>query len=503
MSRRSFIRNMGFKFGTISKEVFSIPTSFEDRVLVIIRLNGGNDGLNTVIPLDKYDNLVMHRPNIILPQSALLNITPTLALHKNMTGAKKLFQEGKFSIVQNVGYPNQNRSHFQSTDIWSTGIVGQNATLGWLGKKFDSDYPGFPDEYPNDTYKDPFAIALGNEVSATCQGLEGNFSVALENPFEEIDLFESNTVNDNSYYGNHVTYLSNIIAQSNAYGIKINEAANAGNSLSNLYDMNNELAVQLKYVAQMISGGLQTKVYVLSLDGFDTHNAQTTNTDVTIGKHAELLKSLSDAIEAFQDDIEKLGISERVAGMTFSEFGRQIGSNGSFGTDHGDAAPLFLFGSCLTSPVVGTNPEIPDTELNQEGVEMKIDFRDIYASVLKDWFNTSESQIQSLFQHEVKYYPILNSCNEGNRLEADELILYPNPCDVEMKVKFTSEEELVSIKVVSITGQTLGTFYSETLNRGNHTVTINVSRFTTGTYVLMVEKNSGILSKKFIKVKTL
>ena len=354
MKRRDFVKNLSLasvgtpfllndlKFQTISKPLFPIQKSAEDKVLVIIRLGGGNDGLNTVIPLESYDNLANHRSNIIIPQNDLLSITNTLAFHPTMTGMQNMFNDGKLSIIQNVGYPEQNRSHFRSTDIWDKGLMEPSATTGWMGRNFDNSYPNFPEDYPNDSNPDPFAIKMGSEVSATCQGLMGNFSHSVSNPFDTFNLSETSALNDGSYYGSHMEYLSTIIGQTNAYGSQVNDAANNGSTLSNKYDDNNPLAVQLRYVAQMISGGLQTKVYILNINGFDTHDSQVSASDVKQGNHTDLLKTVSDAIEAFQDDLALLNLEQRVAGMTYSEFGRQIASNASLGTDHGDAAPLKL-----------------------------------------------------------------------------------------------------------------------------------------------------------------
>jgi len=146
----------------------------------------------------------------------------------------------------------------------------------------------------------------------------------------------------------------------------------------------------------MISGGLQTKVYILNVNGFDTHDAQVDQNDFKEGVHANLLKRISDAVRAFQHDLQLLGLEQRVAGLTFSEFGRQIASNGSMGTDHGDAAPVLLFGACVSSGIVGANPQIPNQINNQAGLPMAIDFRDIYASILKDWFEVDMQVIQGL-----------------------------------------------------------------------------------------------------------
>ena len=319
MKRRDFVKNISlaslstpfvlnkFNFQTVTKPLFKVEKNMEDRVLVVIRLGGGNDGLNTVIPLDGYDTLVNHRSNVILPESSLIKLNDNIAFHPSMNGMGNLFNEGKLAIIQNVGYPNQNRSHFRSTDIWDTGILDPNTTSGWLGRNFDQQYPNFPNDYPSNDYPDPFAIAMGSQVSATCQGLMGNFSHTVSNPNDTFNLSQSTVVDDGSYYGSHLDYLSTIIAQTNQYGSRVYSATNSGSSLSTKYDENNSLATQLKYVAQMISGGLKTKVYVLHIDGFDTHDGQVITTDATQGTHTDLLKKLSDAIEAFQDDLKLLG----------------------------------------------------------------------------------------------------------------------------------------------------------------------------------------------------
>lgn len=172
MKRRKFVKNISlasvatpfiFKdlnVQAITKKLFNYSKMAEDRVLVIIRLNGGNDGLNTVIPLDQYDNLVLQRSNVIIPEASILPITTEIGFHPVMTGMQSMFNDGKLSIIQNVGYPEQNRSHFRSMDIWSTGMLDVNETRGWLGRQFDNEYPNFPADYPNATYPDPFAISI-------------------------------------------------------------------------------------------------------------------------------------------------------------------------------------------------------------------------------------------------------------------------------------------------------------------------------------------------------
>lgn len=516
MKRRNFVKNLtlasfgtpillnGIKLQSVTRKLFDVATFAEDRVLVIIRLNGGNDGLNSVIPRDQYANLTIQRSNIIIPEAAVLPITTEVGFHPVMTGMQNMYQSGKLGIVQNVGYPEQNRSHFRSMDIWSSGLIDNPPSTGWLGRQMDVEYPNYPDAYPNATYPDPFAISMGYEVSSTCQGLMANFSHAVNNPFDVYNLATSGSINDGTYYGDNIEYLKTLINQANAYGGQINAAANAGNTLSTLYDDTNYLAVQLRYVAQMISGGLKSKVYVLNINGFDTHDAQVSATDTTTGTHANLMKLLSDAIYAFQDDLALLGLEQKVVGMTFSEFGRQIASNASRGTDHGDAAPLFLFGTCLDIDIMGPNPTVGSSIVNQEGIPMQIDFRDVYASILKDWFGVGTTDIQALFEHSVTFYPLVGACNVGlaeNDLDKEKPLIYPNPSSNTATIRFTAQNEWVRVDIFDMQGKHMQTVFDGNLNQGRHDIPMEIRDFPVGEYIVQVQKDSGSTQSKLLKVK--
>lgn len=518
MKRRSFVKNVSLaSFGvpfvfnnmeieTITKKLFRVPKSMDDRVLVIIRLNGGNDGLNTIVPIDQYDNLIIQRSNIILPESELIPVDGNNGMHPVMTGMANMINEGNLSIIQNVGYPEQNRSHFRSMDIWTSGMMDPDETTGWLGRNFTVDHPDFPNGYPNNDYKDPFAISMGYEVSATCQGLMTNFSHTVVDPFDATNLPNSAVVNDGTYYGSHMDYLSGIIAQTNQYGDQISDAASAGNTLSSLYDPNSSLAEQLKNVALMISGGLETKVYILNVNGYDTHDNQVLGTDTTLGTHADLMKQVSDAIYAFQDDLKLLGLEKRVAGMTFSEFGRQIASNASEGTDHGDAAPLFLFGDCLETTVYGPNPTIPDQISNQAGLPMMIDFRDVYASLLRYWFGVEDTEIQSMFEHDVTYHNIIGGCNLSTDDQSDlnqsvASIVYPNPCGKNATLKINGEGGNVKIEIYDIQGRQMKTVFEGKLTLATHHIPMELDGLENGTYSLKIQQPKGIESVQLIKMR--
>lgn len=506
MKRRSFLKNgalaslslpfvqNGFSMQAIAKQLFEVPKSAEDKVLILIRMNGGNDGLNMVFPRDQYAELVVQRANILVPENQILPLTTDVGLHPKMTGLQTLFNEGKLSVIQNVGYPEPNRSHFRSMDIWTTGALDINQTSGWLGRYFDSAYPNFPDAYPNVDYTDPFAISMGSEVSTTCQGLMGNFSHAVSDPFNSSNLLLTSVTNDGTYYGGQIEYISTLINQTNEYGQQISSAASAGNSLSGMYDPLNPLAVQLKYIAQMISGGLKTKVYILNVNGFDTHDAQVDQNDVKEGVHANLLKRISDAVHAFQHDLQLLGLEQRVAGLTFSEFGRQIASNGSMGTDHGDAAPILLFGACVSNGILGANPQIPNQVNNQAGLPMDIDFRDIYASILKDWFEVDAQVIQGLFEQNITYYDLLQGCtnsvSEKPIIAQQKPLVFPNPSLGQHQLKFVSGQEYLEIFLIDQNGKVLQKSFEGQMNSGQQILSFEINMLKAGSYYYLLKSGS-------------
>lgn len=429
MDRRKFLRRAGaFSLPFIAgvpgvraagASVFSalLPPG-SDKVLVLIQLAGGNDGLNTLIPTDQLGVLQNVRANIYLPPSSLTPLTNSLSLHGNMGGMQTMFNEGQLSIVQSVGYPNQNRSHFRSTDIWTTASdASTELETGWLGRHLEVDHPGFPEGYPNAELPDPPAISMGNVANATCQGVVTNLSQTVNNPFDSTTLtIGGNTTLPDDNYGDELGFLRVAIEQTNEYGSRIRAAANNSTDFTDGNYPDSQLGEQLKNVVRLIKGGLQTSVYVVTVGGFDTHDSQTDGNNTT-GRHANLLGDLSNSIAAFQQHLSANDLSDRVMGMTFSEFGRRIRSNGSRGTDHGTAAPLFVFGSCASGTILGDNPTI-DTGVSQnDGIPMQYDFRDVYGSLLVDWFQVDEASVRSLLYPGFVYLPVANGC--ANSLPVD------------------------------------------------------------------------------------
>jgi uncharacterized protein (DUF1501 family) len=519
MKRRNFLRTgsaitlpvlvNGFSLGFLPKSAFFNTIDDEsDRVLVLIQLDGGNDGLATLLPTDQYDNLFSHRAGIIVPEASILPLHDHVGLHPGMTGFRDLFDEGKLTAIQAVAYPDQNRSHFRSTDIWQSGSSAEEfVTSGWMGRYFDANFPGFPDDYPNEDYPDPFAITVQYTVSNTCQGNTSNYSMALTDPFSlgQIDEATIDELPDTNF-GNEMAFLINAIAQTNAYSDTVLAAANAGSNLSTLYDDSSDLAQQLKTVALLISGGLKTKVFVVRIGGFDLHANQVVQGASTTGNHAELLTNLANAVAAFQDDLQKQGLEERVLGMTFSEFGRQIKSNDSFGTDHGTGAPLFLFGSCVAGGVIGSNPEIGQDIEPQAGVEMQFDYRSVYATILKDWFGAPEQQVQDLLFGDFDALPIIEGCiptsTEGPGFEDKpyEMNVYPNPTSGDGTIDFHSTGGRVQIAIYDQMGRQIGVIVDRDYSKGRHNVPFSTYNLPNGSYIIRLRGDGTQEVSRLVKL---
>lgn len=390
-------------------------------VMVFVRMAGGNDGLNTLIPLDKYSELASARPGLMINAADVLSLTghANAGLHPSMTGMQGLFNSGKLNVLQGVSYPNNSYSHFRATDIYMSGADSAlNSETGWLGRTLESQLPGAPQSYPNASFSDPLAIEIGSSASLFLAGANGVNGMSISN----IDNFYNivnNTVDPapNSKAGNELTFLRYINQQTNAYNQVIQQAANLGNNLAT-YPATS-LGNQLKIVANLISGGLQTPFYIVNQGGYDTHFVQV-EADTKTGRHADLLADLSDSITAFQTDLQMLGKDDNVAGMTISEFGRRIIENASIGTDHGMAGPSFVFGKHVNPTILGTSPNIPMNATATDQVPMQHDFKDIYASVLDDWMGMSQADSQAVLNSSVAVQPVF--CPNSS------LVTLNNPC---------------------------------------------------------------------------
>ncbi len=394
------------------------------KVLVIVQLNGGNDALNTYFPLDKWSHLTNARSNILMNQGSVLSLNnnSTTGLHPAMGELRNLYNDGKLMLVQGVSYPNPNFSHFRATDIWFS-ASGSDVTLdsGWLGRTLDNQYPGFPTGYPNAGMADPLAIQIGSTLPFSLQGPTINMGYNVNNPATLLNVINGITdPTPNNDYGRELAFLRLMKDQSNAYRSVIQNAYNIVPPITATYPANNTLASQLRIVARLINGGLTTPIYIVNHNNsFDTHENQVDVTDHTLGTHANILTILSQAIGAFQQDLTFMNKAQIVTGMTHSEFGRRIKSNASMGTDHGSAAPVMFFGAALnTSPssvagtpypvpgMIGTSPNLPLNATVNDQVPMQFDFRQLYATVMKDWFCMNEADVTTVLGSAFTRLPI-------------------------------------------------------------------------------------------------
>lgn len=398
-----FLDNTAFAFANGD----STDTGKDGKILVIVQLSGGNDGLNTVIPHgdDAYHRA---RPGIGKSSKDVLKINDYLGLNPNLSPLKGLFDAGKMSIVQGVGYPNPNRSHFRSMDIWHTAQPDdERNTSGWLGRYFDSCCSGSDPKNaadPKNSLEASSGVAIG-EVQPLAMKGEKFSALSFERPDsfrykgKSVEDFVAlnkpqpeKTTSDAATRGKHIVtpvtedeqlnFLSRTALDAQTSSDRILSATSAhqpGQSYPR-----GEFGEGLKTIAAMIRAEMPTRVYYVSLGGFDTHANQQ-------GRHDQLMTQLAQGIGAFMDDLKAQKNDERVMVMTFSEFGRRVQQNASGGTDHGAAAPVMLFGSRLKQGLIGKHPSL--TDLDAGDLKYSLDFRSIYASILQNWLDTPSKPV--------------------------------------------------------------------------------------------------------------
>lgn len=371
-----------------------------DRVLVIVRLAGANDGLNTIIPLNQYSEYSSLRPDLKLANTganSIITLNSNHGIHPSMTGFANLLAANKLAIFNGVGYPSPNYSHFASENNMFSGKDGTNTNLlvdGMMGRYLESVFPGMAGN-PNRLMLDPISLHFGNSNPCLLFGHKHNNNIEYNvTPMQGLlfgQLAPAINLPDNSEYGELQEYLRGIEKSMDAYYNRIISVFNSGNNSSTSYP-NTNLAKQLRTVARLIKGGSKTKIFLVTLGGFDTHENQISSGSPHLGHHANLLTDVSGSITAFQNDIEALGIAGKITTVTFSEFGRQVKQNNSMGTDHGDIAPFFVIGQNVNGGIYGTHPSLsaPAVATNNSAyyypiAERKYDYRQIYTTLLQDW----------------------------------------------------------------------------------------------------------------------
>jgi uncharacterized protein (DUF1501 family) len=397
--------------------------NISNRKLVLIELKGGNDGLNTLIPYDQFGYYSQTlRPDIYIPVNNYndqvveasftgtnkdLIFNPALMQGNINSGFKGLYQDGILRVLQSVGYPAANKSHFASIDLWATGNDGNSwdngKDSGWMGRFMEEAYADlFPSNFPVGIQLGSSNTWLGFHAEhehGTALNIEGQNSENFYTVLNGLAGQAPQNIPQNSHYGSELQYIVDTDASANTYAEAIQNSFNAPGATNLVTYPDTDLADQLKTVARLIRGGIQTKIYMVTIGGFDTHNNQNQGTGDINGKHTELLTELSSAVDAFVADINSDSVGDDIIGLTFSEFGRKAIQNGNYGTDHGEIAPMFVFGKPVHGGISGVNVNLNEatTNNNWQIKTVQHDYRQVFATIMQDFLGADESIIDNAF----------------------------------------------------------------------------------------------------------
>ena len=538
MKRRNFIKltSTASAISLLPSQVtasLNIAKSFLDctisnRKLVLINLAGGNDGLNTIIPINYYDIYSNLRPSIKVPSNGLnsyinldntLDETQQIGLHPSLTGFKNLYDNDLLRIIQSVGYPSQNKSHFASTDIYSTANDGNSwdngNNSGWIGRFMESYYA----DLIQNSY--PLGVEIGSKSNSlgfhgeSEHGLSVNINGQDPSGFYSLISGMAGEPPSNipiSDYGHELEYIIQTDALSNMYSEAISNSFNNGQNAVSYPDT--DISNQLKTVARLISGGLESKVYMVKLAGFDTHFGQNQAENDILGDHNDLLTKLSSAITAFMSDLSAMNLKNDVVGLTYSEFGRKAAENGSLGTDHGEIAPMFVFGAPVKGGVSGLNPNLNEANENNgyQIQTVQFDYRDTLGTLIQDYlgadnlaldatfFNNtlnqsfSETKINDLIKSEFSVATNCYSNTLTNNRDKNKIFYVINPVYNDLIIK-SKNQEYSSFKYE------LYDMNSKLVSKGTSLIneTISISNLINGIYILNLSTNEKSEAHRIIK----
>jgi len=565
-SRRDFLKKLPlamsipFTLGGIPMRVLGenntlsrmAAASNNDRVLIILQMHGGNDGLNCLIPVEKYDEYYSRRANIAIPAKnsvrKYIPLDSTIAsdaqvgLHPDMQAMKSLYDKGRLTVVQGVSYKNNNGSHFRGRDIWFMGGSADDyLQSGWVGRYLQGEFAPqqYPEDFPNNEMPDPLAIEMGNDVSLIFHQ-QGNIptSLSLNDPESfaelvgELEGFIDEQVDprgippdylQGSPYYKELDWILSLEDKSKDYAQRLYEVYLSGGQTPITYpetypfnapkgSLRNPLSPQLKLIARLLAGGCKSKVFMVKIGGFDTHADQVEKYDPTMGGHAALMYHISSAMNAFQEDLRYRGLEERVLSVTTSEFGRRIQSNGSFGTDHGTGGPLFIFGQGAEPGVIG---KVPDLSLGN--VEMQFDYRLIYANIMKDWMLVDDTRLNEIFPGLMTaagtsdgvtfaQLPLAQKVITGtegfigNRFALKDC--YPNPAKEKTTVNFLLNSNYhVTVNLMNSSGNQVKVMVDGVYEPGEHNVEVDLSGLPAGSYLYQLKTGFYKDAKKLIILK--
>lgn len=491
------------------------------RALVIIFMEGGNDGLNTLIPFENsnYDKLRKNTGFVSASEKASLTfkVRDDLAFNPSFNPLEPLWKEGKMAIVQNLGMSNPDLSHFRATDIWnSASDTDLLISTGWAARYLETLYPNYPSVLPSD----PIAISMGDLQSSIFQGRSDKLDIMVQDP----RTFNSSGQHTggmfpSTYGGDELRFVEDLIDVSNSYSARFQKIFPQF-AVNKVSYPDNSLAVNLQRIAWCIAAGIQTPIYFTYLRGFDTHFSQFSK-DPTVSGHGQLLKYVAEAVYAFQRDLEALGVADNVLTMTYSEFGRRVFENGDWasGTDHGTTAPHFLFGTNVNGELYGHHPELINLDKDNNPFN-QFEFRQLYASVLRDWFGVDESQANSILSpgriHEPfgidfpingssKIQSLIRSTQSKvvSQKENFELLpAMPNPFRDETTIRFRlPDRKNVVLEIFDAEGKQITTLINTSLDAGSHEAKLSGKDLAAGSYYFKLHIGNELRTGKVICMK--
>ncbi|MEM1117306.1 MAG: DUF1501 domain-containing protein [Bacteroidota bacterium] len=460
-----------------------------DRVLVIIQLGGGNDGLNMVVPYTS-DAYYRRRPTIGQQQSSLMMLDGDYGLHGAMSSLEPMWGEGDMAVIHSAGYPNHSRSHFRSTDIWVTASnANETRQDGWTGRYVDRAFPG----HVNEPLDYPVAIRIGGASSLLVRGSGGSLGMSFSNASQFDRLAQTGQFYDeadvpNTLAGEELRFVREIYNSGLRYRDAVFNASQSGENDPEAGYPGGGLASSLSSVARLIKGGLPSRMFAVSIGGFDTHSNQ-------LNRQPQLLAQIADAVTAFYADLGVDG--SRVLTMTFSEFGRTISQNGSAGTDHATASPLLVFGGGVGGGLYGDGPGpvLETLANNQNSLPTSVDFRRVYASVLTEWFGLAPEDTAAVLGG--GFSPLAGlvaspiSVSSDAAPEAAGLSLgpvAPNPIAGRAVVPFALDAPAsVSVRLVDMQGREVRRIAEGPYAAGAHAAALDTDGLAAGVYLVRLE----------------
>ncbi|GAA3519838.1 hypothetical protein GCM10022393_37560 [Aquimarina addita] len=533
-SRRSFLQGLGLSgissmlfanstisFATNNQLTSAIENADSENILLIIKLFGGNDGLNMIVPVNQYDAYANNRPTIKIPKNNLLNLTDEYAIPDFMSSLDPMWKEGKMKVVHSVGYDNQSKSHFKGSDLWASAEIDSNIQeTGWLGRYYDNIYT----DYVLNPPESPVAIQIGSTRNITFDGEEHKYSYAvanissLQNIAQTGKVYQSDNIPD-CEYGDNVSFLRNTYNSSYNYAGKIHDAYNRSSDYTGgvggypaSTPAYGKLGESLNIIARLIKGNLGTKIYMVTLSGFDTHATQ-------FDTHQGLLTNISETISYFHEDLTDAGYGDKILTMAQSEFGRRVAENGSKGTDHGAAGPILFFGESLQgSGFVGEHADLND--LVAGNLKHHTDFRQVYSSILKNWMCVDASVVNAtVLGSEYEDLNLGFACETETETEVPPVPPIPpnegegvpdSVVTFETYVSFEGDDTIITLQsnttqhitvtLYDIKGQRLGVIENSILYAGVKKINVKQKNpsLAAGLYIFKAQSNYDAVSKKIL-----